>query len=168
MRSRGRLAMAVLLAVPVLVWSVPARAHEGEEDVPAKEFVDEAIALIATQPEQMDAIEDEIADALESEDLKGVDVELLEQAQAAFEDGDMDATLLLLERSVGARPGEAVIDPNAGVGTPAPPPPPSLESANTHLRAIAGVEPPGADTWVLLALAGAFAVAGAVVVRRFR
>ena len=167
MRSRGRLAMAVLLAVPVLVWSGPARAHEGEEDVPAKEFVDEAIALIATQPEQMDAIEDEIADALESEDLKGVDVELLEQAQAAFEDGEMDATLLLLERSVGARPGEAVIDPNAGVRTPAPPPP-SLESANTHLRAIAGVEPPGADTWVLLALAGAFAVAGAVVVRRFR
>ena len=167
MRLFGRLTMAVSVIVPVLVWSTPALGHEGEEDIPAKTLVEKAIAIIATQPEQMDAIEDKIADAIEAEDVDGVDVDLLEQAEAAFEDGDMDATLLLLERSVGAHPGAVVIDPNGGVRTPAPPPPP-LQSPNTHLRAITAAGLPGADGAILLALAGVLAVAGAVIVRRFR
>ncbi|MGH2578702.1 MAG: hypothetical protein ACRDG9_13290, partial [Actinomycetota bacterium] len=64
----------------------------------------------------MDEIEDRIADAIESEDAD-VDIAKVEEAQEAFEDGDMVQTELLLEQAIGACPGQPVVTPE-GIRTP--------------------------------------------------
>ena len=142
-------------------------AHVGEESVPAKTTVEEAIAIIATQPEQMDAIDDKLGDAQESEDTTGVDEKLVKQAAAAFDDGDMDTTLLLLEQSIGVKPGETMTDPTSGLPSPAPLPP-SQEPITSPLLAESPNHVSTMDTAWLLVLAAAAVVLGLLVVRRYR
>ncbi|MGQ0670000.1 MAG: hypothetical protein ACT4PO_10065 [Actinomycetota bacterium] len=165
MRRRVLVTAIVVLAV-VVVPAAAALAHEGEEEVPAKTMIDQAIALIRSQPDQTDAIEDKIKDALEAEDAEGVDLDLVREAQSAFESGDLARTELLLEQAIGARPGEPVVSPNPGPRTPPPstsaPPPPE------HLRSLDQNRLGGVQAAVLLGVAGVLALAGLGIVRKFR
>lgn len=69
----------------------------------ASELVRQAIALIVSTPENMEAIEDKVGDALEVENREGVDVALVRRAGDALED-DLHEARALLERSIGAWP----------------------------------------------------------------
>ena len=162
-----RASIALVSGALVVLLSTPAWAHEGEEEVPAITTVEEAIAIIASQPEQMDAIEDKVADAQESDDTDGVDVGLVKQAGAALDEGDMDATMLLLERSIGVEPGTMMTDPTTGLLSPAPEPPSRL-SAGSPLLAEAANRPSAAATVWLLILAALAVVFGALAVRAYR
>lgn len=161
------LVVAIAVSMFVLAFAGPAWAHEGEEAEPAATLVEEGIAIIATQPEQMDAIDDKIGDALESEDQDGVDVAILTRAQGAFEEGDLDTTLLLLEQSLGVRPGQLMTDPTSGLPSPAPVPP-SQEGPDSPLLASGGHRVPGGQAVGLVVLAVASMSVGFIVVRRFR
>lgn len=143
-------------------------AHEGEEDLSARTFVQQAIAIMRGQPEQVDAIEDKIADALEAEDSEGVGLDLVRQAQTAFEDGRMHEALDLLELSVGAAPHRVVASPNAGIRSPAPLTSPPPVAPILHERAAGGGygAPEGLAGPLLLAAAGLLILLGTVVVRR--
>ncbi|HEX9410693.1 MAG TPA: hypothetical protein VF986_03235 [Actinomycetota bacterium] len=169
-KGRGWLALRTFAAGAVLlvllVQSTGALAHEGEQEVPAKTLVQEAIAIIEGQPDRTDAINDKIGDALEAKDTEGVDLDLVQQAQAAFEAGDMQKTLLLLEQSVGARPGEPVVSPNAGPRTPPPPTSPAPPPA--HLRALDRSRVGGIQGTLLLAAAVVLVLAGGAIARRLR
>ena len=109
---------AVWLAVLVLVaMASPALAHEGEEAVPARTQVQVAVAILRTQPEQVDLAADRINDATEAKDKQGVDVDRVEQAKKTLEAGDMAATELLLEQALGSCPGEPVTNPPASAAS---------------------------------------------------
>lgn len=75
----GCATIVVALAFP----GAAALAHEGEEETSAKELVLQGIALLRGQPEQTEAIEDKIHDALEAEDQTGVDFALVERGDEA-------------------------------------------------------------------------------------
>src|SRR5512132_4673471 len=104
----GGLVGAFLAAAAV---TAPTLAHEGEEDVPARTQVQTAVAILRTQPEQMDLAADRINDATEAKDKEGVDVDRVEQAKKTLEAGDMAKTELLLEQALGGCPGEPVVNP---------------------------------------------------------
>jgi hypothetical protein len=138
-------------------------AHEGEEEVPALELTQQAIAIIRSQPELMDEIEDRIADARESEDTEGVDLAKVEQAQEAFEEGDLTQTELPLEQAIGSCPGKPVVNPG-GIRTP-----PSITTpcpAPGHLTALDRVPVGGTAQPVLLGLAALVILGGLFLVRR--
>lgn len=168
---RARLFVASIVAL-ALAWPTGAAlAHEEEEQVPARTLVKQAIALLRGQPEQVEAIEDKIHDALEAEDTEGVDLELVERAAAAFEDGELHVAQDLLEEAIGAAPHRVVASPNPEPGMPAPSPEPEAEpSPVLHERAIRGGlrAPAGVAGPVLLGLAAAAALLGLLVVRRVR
>jgi hypothetical protein len=162
--------LCLLLRSIVLAWlavaalAAPASAHEGEEKVPARTQVQVAVALITTQPEQMDLAADRINDAIEAEDQSGVDIDRVKQAQAAFRAGDVPRTELLLEQALGACPGEPVVNP-AGVRaklpqTPCPTP--------AHELALGRVRPQGTALPVLLSVGAVLALGGMVLARRIR
>ncbi len=158
--------LALITGLLALGPAAVAFAHGAEKNVPAKTLVEEAIAIIRTQPDQMDAIADKIKDALDSNDAEGVNLDLVSQAQTAFQGGDLGRTELLLEQAIGSTPGQPVVSPNSGPRTP--PPPTSPPSAPAHLRA-AGSSPIGGGEGVaLLAVAAGLALIGLVVVRGFR
>jgi hypothetical protein len=159
--------IAIAVTISVFAFAGPAWAHAGEEEEPAAVRIEEGIAIIATQPNQMDAIDDKIGDALDSEDQDGVDVVVLKKAQAAFEDGDLDSTLVLLEGSLGVQPGQLMTDATTGQPSPAPVPP-SQESRESPLRAAGAHRLPGAQAAGLLVLAVGSMSVGLVVARRFR
>jgi len=143
-RLRTALA-ALLLAVVVLAPAGAALADGGEEDFTAKDFVEQAIGLLRGQPDLTELIEDRIADALEDDEVEGVDLELVGQAQGAFEAGRLAETRELLERSIGAEDSPILHEPDVGGGLEAP-------------KGTAGP--------VLIAVAVVLALGGTVVVRR--
>lgn len=103
-RRGGRLVgLAVSLLLLGLLASPAAWAHEGEETAKASESVRQAIAYIVNDPDNMDMINDKVADALEAEDTSGCDLALVKQAQGALAKDDMMAARTLLEKSIGAR-----------------------------------------------------------------
>jgi hypothetical protein len=171
--------LALVVSAPILL--IPARAalgHEGEEEVPARKLVQQAIALLRGQPEQADAIEDKIADALAAEDAKGVDLDLVEQASRAFEAGRLHEAQDLLEEAIGAAPHRVVASPNPEPGVPAPPAveaeaPPAPEAGASpvlHETEVRGSDQEWANTPrpILLGFAAALALLGLVVARRAR
>src|SRR6266540_2345982 len=91
-RPLGLLAGLVGVWAAVALVAAPALAHEGEEEVPARTQVQTAVAILRTQPEQIDLAADRINDATEAEDTEGVDLDLVEQA-------------------LGGCPGEPVVNP---------------------------------------------------------
>lgn len=104
MFGRGLLTVVAAAAASLLMLSAPAAAHPEQEVEEAKVLVQQAIALIVNAPDDRAEIETHIHFALEAPDQTGVDMDLLEQAAAAFEEPDLARTRELLQASIGARP----------------------------------------------------------------
>lgn len=164
------LVMALAAGFLILLPLESALAHEGEEEVPAKTLVEQAIALLRRQPDQVEAIRDKILDALGAEDTAGVDLSLVREASKAFESGRIHEAWDLLEEAIGAAPHRVVATPNPEPGIPAPPAPSPEPSSVLHERALEGGVrgPEGLAGPVLLGLAVALGALGVVVVRRVR
>ena len=107
---RVRVSVRVLLAATacLVLLASPARAHEGEEEVPAMDSFATAMALLQVQPDMTDMIGDKIGDGLESNDTEGVDLGLARQAQKAFEAGNDAEALDLLARATSMTAAEAL------------------------------------------------------------
>ena len=160
---RPLLSGIVLAWLSVMALAAPALGHEGEKGT-ARDLVQIAVAVIRTQPEQMDVAADKINDALEADDKDGVDLDRVKQAQAALQAGDMPTTELLLEQALGACPGQPVTNPG-GVRaklpqTPCPTP--------AHELALGRVRPQGATRDALLGIGAVLVLGGLVVSRRVR
>ena len=65
-----------LLGALIVLLAGPAFAHAGEENVPAITDVQEAIAILATQPQLMDNALDKVHDATDSKETLGVNIVL--------------------------------------------------------------------------------------------
>lgn len=158
-----------LAVVGLTALLLPGAASAHEEKFPAKRLIEQAIALLRTQPEQREVIEDKIHDATESKDKKGVDLDLVGEADEAFEAGRLHEAQDLLEESIGAAPHRVVEEPNEVPGSPAPSPAPEA-SPVLHERELAGAEqrPEGGALAVLLVLAGILGIGGLVVAWRVR
>jgi hypothetical protein len=163
-RIATTLAMSALAAL-----LLPGAASAHEEEFPAKRLIEQAIALLRTQPEQREVIEDKIHDATESRDQKGVDIGLVQEADEAFEAGRLHETQDLLEESIEAAPHRVVEEPNEAPGSPAPSPAPET-SPVLHERELEGAEqrPEGGGLPILLGLAGVLVLAGLGVAWRMR
>jgi hypothetical protein len=111
---------ATFVAVMVLTPARAALADGGEEDFAARDLVEQAIGLLQGQPEMEDLIGDRIADALEDDEVEGVDLALVAEAQEAFEEGRASETIELLARSIGEEVGPALHQPEVGGGLTAP------------------------------------------------
>jgi len=150
----------------------PAFAHAGEESVPAITDVQEAIAILAEHPGEFPAAEvvdhaaDKVHDAMDSNDTRGVRLDLVRQAEAALNDGQMQQALTLLERSIGACPGAPVIEPQNAPRTP--PPLSSPCPFVPHLQALNRSPVGGAKEPVLIAVGAALILAGLGLARRIR
>lgn len=180
-RAPGALSVVAVVAAALIVL-VPgaALAHGSEDESPAKDLVEQAIALIRSQPEQAEAIEDKIHDAIEAEDAEGVDLALLERADRAFDAGRVHEAQDLLEEAIGAKPHRVVASPEAEEPEAAEVPeveepdaaeePVAESSPVLHERALEGgpEAPEGVGDSVLLALAGVLALSGLAVARRVR
>jgi hypothetical protein len=172
-RTAVRIAIGLVVAVGSLgVLAPAAAAHEGEENVPAITDVQEGIAILAEHPGEFPAAEvtdhamDKVGDALESEDTRGVLLDLVRQAQDALDAGRNDDALTLLERSIGACPGAPVIEPQDAPRTPPPlsSPCPSVP----HLQALDRSAVGGAEEPVLIAVGVVLILAGLGLARRIR
>jgi hypothetical protein len=173
---RSRLAVGSLAAIGALALALgPATvafAHEGEESVPAITDVQEAIAILAEHPGEFPAAEvtdhamDKVGDALESEDTRGVLLDVVQQAKEALEAERNDEALTLLERSIGACPGAPVIEPENAPRTPPPltSPCPSL----AHIQALDRSPIGGTKEPVLIAVGAVLILAGLGLARRIR
>jgi hypothetical protein len=104
MSAIGR-AVAATVSAAVLVFPAgPAAADEAGESDEARVLVLQAIALIVNTPDEMHEIEEHIERAVEAPHDEGVDLERVEQAAAALEEGDLRRTRELLQTAVGAGP----------------------------------------------------------------
>lgn len=170
MQGKGRGLAAALSLIGVIAVTValaqPAFAHEEEKGVPAITDVQEAIAILASQPELADEALDKVKDAQESEMTSGVDLDMVRHAQTALESRQMDQALTLLERSIGACAGAPVIDPGNAPRTP--PPLTSPCSSVAHLVALPRSPVGGAKEPVLLGVGVLLVVAGLLLARRIR
>ncbi len=112
-RRVGRALVVIPLTLVLLMalGAGPASAHGGEESDEASVLVRQAIALIVSSPEDTAEIQERVQAAAQASDVSGVDVTLVEQADAAITGGD-DLTVVreLLERSIGAGPVGATTD----------------------------------------------------------
>jgi len=115
-----KVSMAAFVALIVLAPARDALADGGEEDFTATDFVEQAIGLLQGQPEMDDLIADRIGDALEDDEVEGVDLVLVAQAQEAFDEGRAGDTLELLARPIGEEVGPALHQPEVGGGLEAP------------------------------------------------
>ena len=109
MMAGTALAVAALL-LTLLAGMQPAVADEPGESTVASELVRQAIALIVNTPDNMEAVEEKIGDALEVDDQEGVDLALVRRAAESLEGGDLHKTRVLLERSIGAQPHMGATD----------------------------------------------------------
>lgn len=96
--------LVVVLTALLFVGARPAAADDPDESTVASELVRQAIALIVNTPDNMEAVQEKVGDALEVENREGVDISLVRQADEALAAGDMHEARTLLERSIGARP----------------------------------------------------------------
>lgn len=125
----------------------PAAAH-GEQSDEAAVLVRQAIALIVSSPDDLGEIEEKTSAALEAPDPSGVDLALVQQADAALAAGeDVAQVRVILERSIGAGPvgGPAeestVEEPEPQAATAAEPEPaPSAEPLPSEAWAAAEPE----------------------------
>jgi hypothetical protein len=158
--------LIALLGLTLLL-AIPAYAHEGEASVPAITDVQEAVAILASQPELMDNAMDKVGDALESSDTRGVRLDLVRQAQAALDANQIDQALTLLERSIGACPGAPVLEPQNAPRTP-PPLSSPCPSPASHLLALDRSPLGGAKEPALIAVGAVLILGGLGLARRIR
>ena len=99
-----RVALAAAITVVVLLSAAtPAFAHGSGESDKAGDLVRQAIAFIVNEPRNPMAATEKIDDAENAADKDGVDLDLVAQARAALDQGDIHQARSLLERSIGAR-----------------------------------------------------------------
>ncbi len=163
----------LIVALAGLVWFVPfsaALAHEENEKVPARTLVQQAIALLGGQPDQVEAIEEKIRGALEADNAEGVDLALVKEAYTAFQGGDPHRARDLLEESIGLKPHQVVVSPKAELRATATPEGSAEAAPALHEAGVGGGlrAPRGLAGPMLLGLAGAMALLGVVVLRRER
>ena len=173
-RAFAGVTLAIIVGICLaLASAAPALAHAGEENVAAVTDVQEGIAIIAEhrgsfpEAEVVDHAMDKVNDALESNDTRGVRLDLVSQAKAALEAESLDEALTLLERSIGACPGAPVIEPQNAPRTP-PPLTSPCPSPASHLLGLDRSPVGGAQEPVLLAVGAAMILAGLGLVRRVR
>jgi hypothetical protein len=144
--------------------TAPALAHEGEEEVPARTQVQTAVAILRTQPEQLDLAADRINDATEAQDKDGVDIDRVEQAKQTLGAGDMAKTELLLEQALRGCPGEPIANPTKIRATlpqkPCPTP--------AHELALGRVPLAGAAKPALITIGAVLVLGGLVLTRSIR
>ena len=157
----GGLVGAFLAAAAV---TAPALADEGEEAVPARTQVQTAVAILRTQPEQLELAADRINDATEADDKDGVDIDRVEQAKKTLEAGDMAKTELLLEQALGGCPGEPIANPTKIRATRPQQPCPTP----AHELALGRVPLGGAAKPALVAIGAVLVVGGLVLTRSIR
>ena len=137
----------------VVVFAAPALAHEGEKSTPARTLAQIAVAIIRTQPDQIDAAADKINDAIEAEDHTGLDVALVEQAQQAL----------------GACPGQPVTNPNPkGIRGGLPARITACPAPQAHELGLGRRPTRGAARVSLLAVGAVLVAGGLVLSRRIR
>ncbi|MFJ9870239.1 methyltransferase family protein [Streptomyces sp. NPDC101165] len=163
----ARTATASLLAAGLLTLSGPAAfAHDGEGSDRAFDLVRQGIAYLVTRPHDSMDIEDKINDSLEAKDTSHVDLAYVRKAQQAFKSGDLTATRVLLERSIGARLATTPADP-VPINSPLP-----ITGAETGTLVVAdplpGRGPLHAGDWGLLGASAAAGAAGVVLAIRVR
>jgi hypothetical protein len=169
-----RLFFGVMVAVGSLAGlASPAMAHEGEQSVPAITDVQEAIAILAEHPGSFPVAEvaahatDKVKDALESNDTRGVLLDMVQQAKDALDAGRIDDALTLLERSIAVCPGAPVIEPQNAPRTP-PPLTSPCPSPAAHLLPLDRSPVGGTEEPVLLAVGAVLILAGLGLARRIR
>jgi hypothetical protein len=163
MTFRRLCAASLLIGVAFLVGAVPASAHGGEANEPARDLVLTAVAALEAHPSGTSLVEDKINDALNSTEPGDVNLDLVRRARDTLAAGDLEQTTLLLEQAIGACPGAPVLYIPAGPREPAaaaPCPTP------VYVRGVASRSLGGTAEPVLLVVAVLFAVAGGVVLRR--
>lgn len=188
-------AVAVLLTI-VAASGRPALAHEGEESGKASDLVKQAIAIMANEPDNVDAAMDKLTDAGNAEDKSGVDLLVVAQARDALTAKDVAKAKALAEQSIGAQPPPANADvtpigqsPATTVATtpssmpaPAAPAAATMSPAPTTMMMASGAEPgPAAyDTslsvrpelagrdWTVLFVSVAVGLLGVYLALRFR
>jgi len=171
--------LAIWLAAASLAVALAPPAFAHGKKLPAKKLVEQAIALLRTQPNQVQAIEDKLHDALEAKDATGVDLALVRKADEAFDRRDLHRAWDLLEQAIGAAPHRVVRRPNPRPRMPAATPPaapatsmpmPGEQAQQPVLHELAlggGVRAPhGTAGPALLGIAGLLALLGALVVWR--
>jgi hypothetical protein len=153
--------VAIAATAPGVAWG-----HGGEDTERAYDLTRQAIALIVNTPDDMDAIEDKVNDAIEAKNASDVQIPLVEQAKATMEAGDMHQTRTLLEKAIGARVHTSTADP-VPMGEPAP-------ATGSETGTVAAIDAlPGRDgvsnlDWVMLALSAVVLVGGFVLSVRLR
>ncbi|MFF4041309.1 hypothetical protein [Streptomyces sp. NPDC001816] len=163
----ARTAAASLLIAGLLALSGPAAfAHDDEGSERAFDLVRQGIAYLVTRPHDSMDIEDKINDSLEAKDTSHVDLAYVRKAQQAFKSGDLTATRVLLERSIGARLATTPADP-VPINSPLP-----ITGAETGTLVVAdplhGRGPLHAGDWGLLGVSAAVGAAGVVLAIRVR
>jgi hypothetical protein len=159
--------LPLLLFATTLLLARPALAHVGEEQVPAITDVQEAIAILATQPDLIDHAMDKVHDATESNDTRGVRIDLVQQADTALGAGHASAALTLLERSIGVCPGGPVIEPGNAPRTPPPLASPCPSTA-PHMLALPRSPVGGVQAPVLIAVGAVLLLVGVGLAWRIR
>ncbi|MER8006667.1 hypothetical protein [Streptomyces sp. NPDC094149] len=166
-RAAARAAAAGLLTAGLLSLSGSAAfAHGGEESERAFDLVRQGIAYLVTKPNDSMDIEDKINDSLEAKDTSHVDLAYVRKAQRAFKSGDVTATRILLERSIGARLATTPADP-LPITSPLP-----ITGTETGTLVVADPLPGRgalhAGDWALLAGSAAVGAAGVALAVRIR
>jgi len=170
--ARAAVSFSAVVAMTLFLAS-PALAHEEEKGVPAITDVQEAIAILAEHigsfplAEVLDHAMDKVHDATESNDTRGVRIDLVKQADTALEAGRTAEALTLLERSIGVCPGAPVIEPENAPRTP-PPLSSPCPSPASHLLALNRSPVGGAKEPVLIAVGAVLILAGLGLAWRIR
>ena len=170
-RSRITLVSAIIALAAVAAAGPAAADAPGESDESAQ-LVRQAIALIVNTPGDMEGIEDKIVDAREAPKQGGVDLDLVGEAEEAFQRGDMHEVRALLERSVGAQPHPGAAEPLPIRQTRGQPGMPMATAAESGTDVAA--DPLAADRdrsggdWLALAGLAALTGAGVWLAVRFR
>ena len=165
MRVTITAAIAALLSIMV---AAPAGAHGVGESTKAVELVQQAIAYLVNEPDNLMAAEEKVNDALKTSDQTGVDRGSLGAAKRAITEGDGHRGRALLERSIGARPHLSEIEPLPVRHIPTEPATGAASGTTVVTDPLPGRGALGAGAWVLLIASMLLALAGAGAAWRFR
>ncbi|NMM34702.1 MAG: hypothetical protein HHJ13_12020 [Phycicoccus sp.] len=153
-----RVVSVVVVLLGSVAFASPAWAHGGGETEEGYLLVQQALGHLAhdTGQEGVMAAQEKIHDTLATADQEGVDVSLVEQAQADLTAGEVEAGRALLQESI----TEAVS---------ALPPATGEETGTSVIGSdLAGRGDLGARDWVFLAISATLALAGTALALRYR